>query len=425
MAIQALLVYIIATYFPLIFTFLPLLGKLKIVLLAGVVLLVSFAANQNKYTNTTAHRNPIVYCWAVFLFLMMLGIFGSLDQGRTLELIELNFKYFLVFMVMIKIVDTAERLQKVLFTFTLCGVGMAISTTYNYVFNIGGSADLTGGYRAIALESGVFADPNDLAVLLNSILPFAAYFFLVKEKKTLPLIGVLVIATGIILTHSRAGFLGLCMTGLTFLFLFGKTKKKYIFLFLGLAILLWSVAPESYKERISTITDWEVDEETGKTGTRMDAWKIGMVEGLKRPILGVGAGSGVYVMGKSAADWHDIHNAFVQVFVDIGIPGFIAYLSLFMIPHRKFKEYRAFVRNFENDPIKFDLLHKMVMASLRAFAVTAFFTPQAYSPLLSTLTGITVIVLELTKKEIKLLNVSRTKLSDYPPPVGQLRGARL
>jgi hypothetical protein len=425
MAIQALLVYIIATYFPLIFTVLPLLGKLKIVLLAGVVLLVSFVANQNKYTNTTAHRNPIVYCWAVFLFLMILGIFGSFDRGRTLDLIELNFKYFLIFMVMIKVIDTPERFQKVLFTFTLCGVGMAMSTTYNYVFNIGGSADLTGGYRAIALESGVFADPNDLAVLLNSILPFAAYFLLVKEKKLFPLMGVLIIATGIILTHSRAGFLGLCVTGLTFMFLFGKNQKKYIFLFLGLTILLWSVAPDSYKERISTITEWEVDEETGKTGTRMDAWKIGMIEGLKRPILGVGAGSGVYVMGKSAADWHDIHNAFVQVFVDIGVPGFIAYLLLFMIPHKKFKEYRIFIKNIKDDPIKFDILHKIVMISLRAFAVTAFFTPQAYSPLLSTLTGITVIALELTKKEINLLGVSRTNLSGYPPPIGQLRGARL
>lgn len=414
MAIQALLVYIIATYFPLVFTFLPLLGKLKIVLLAGVVLLISFVVNQNKYTNTTAHRNPIVYCWAVFLFLMILGIFGSFDRGRTLDLIELNFKYFLIFMVMIKVIDTAERFQKVLFTFTLCGVGMAMSTTYNYVFNIGGSADLTGGYRAIALESGVFADPNDLAVLLNSILPFAGYFLLVKEKKLFPLMGVLIIATGIILTHSRAGFLGLCVTGLTFMFLFGKNQKKYIFLFLGLTILLWSVAPDTYKERISTITEWEVDEETGKTGTRMDGWKIGMIEGLKRPILGVGAGSSFYVMGKNADDWHAIHNAFVQVFVDIGIPGFIAYLLLFMIPHKKFKEYRAFARNLENDPVRLDILHKMVMASLRAFAVTAFFTPQAYSPLLSTLTGITVIALELTKKEISLLNVGRTNLSEPP-----------
>jgi hypothetical protein len=424
MPILALLVYIIGTYFPLIFSFVPILGKLKIVLLAGIVLLISFIATRHKYTNTTAYRNPIFYCWAVFLVLMVLGIFGSFDQGKTLELIELNLKYFLIFLVMIKVVDTSERFEQVLLIFTLCGVGMGMSTIYNYVFNVGGSDALTGGYRAIALESGVFGDPNDLAVLLNTALPFAAYFLMVREKKIIPLLGVLIIATGVILTHSRAGFLGLCLTGLTFMFLFGKTQKKYIFLFLGLAVLLWTIAPDSYKERISTITEWEVDEETGKTGTRMDAWKIGMIEGLKHPILGVGAGSGVYVMGKSADDWHDIHNTFVQVFVEIGGAGLIAYLLLFTIPYRRFKKYKVLMKDVDHH-FKFDLLYKMIMTSLRAFAVTAFFTPQAYSPLLSTLTGITVVAMELTKKEISPLTLGRTNLPGYQSPIRELKGARL
>lgn len=424
MAIQALLVYIVGTYFPLIFTFAPILGKLKIVLLAGVVLLISLITKQHKSTNATAYKNPIFYCWVVFLFLMMAGIFGSFDRGRTLELIEINLKYFLVFLVMIKIVDTPERFQKVLFTFTLCGIGMGMSAIYNYLFGTSGHELSTGGFRAVALESGVFGDPNDLALLLNTALPFAAYFFLTKGKKIFPLMGVLIIAVGVILTHSRAGFLGLCMTGLTFIFLFGKTKKKYIFLFLSLAILLWSFAPDSYKERIGTITDWEVDAETGKTGTRLDAWKIGIVEGLKYPILGVGAGSSVYVMGKTANDWHDMHNTFIQVFLDIGVPGFIAYLLLFVMPYKQFKKCKVYIKNIDH-PIKFDILHHMIMTSLRAFAVTAFFTPQAYSPLFSTLTGITVIALELMKKEITAHRYSRANLPGYPPPIRALKGARL
>lgn len=419
MDILALLVYIIGTYFPLIFTYVPILGKLKIVLLAGIFLLISLIANQHKSKNVTAYRHPIFYCWAFFLFLMILGIFGSFDRGRTLEFIELNFKYFLVFLAMIKVVDTQEKFERVLSTFTFCGIGMGMSTIYNYVFNLSGPDDLTGGFRAIALDSGVFGDPNDLAVLLNTALPFAVYFLLIKEKKIFPLLGVLIVALGIILTHSRAGFLGLCINGLIFLFLYWKTQKRYVILFLGLAILLWFFAPESYKERIATITDWEVDPETGNTGTRMDAWKVGMIEGLKHPILGIGAGCGFYVMGMSFKDWHNIHNSFVQVFVEIGMIGFAIYLSFFLIP---FKQYKRYIRSPNNNNAlhRLELIYKMILISLVSFASTAFFTPNAYSPLISTLTALAVIGSEAFKRESNALKLSPSQML-VPQGIGKTR----
>jgi O-antigen ligase len=302
---------------------------------------------------------------------------------------------------------------------------MGMSAIYNYIFNVEvlvGSEALTGGYRAIALEGGIFGDPNDLALLLITALPFAGYYLLIKEKKILPLLGVLVIAAGVMLTHSRAGFLGLCVTGLAFLYFFGKTQKRYIVLFLGLAVLLWSVAPESYKERIGTITAWEKDEETGLTGTRMDSWMVAMAEGLKNPVLGVGAGSGVYVMGQTSRDWHDVHNAFVQVFLEIGGFGFIAYLLLFVIP---FKQRKLFIGNMDDSLIKLDILYKAMTISFISYAATAFFTPQAYSPLLYTLTGFSVIALELMRKQTSSVSVRKTEVPKYRSRTRELQGAGL
>lgn len=425
--ILALFIYIIGTYFPLIYEFVPFLGKIKIVLLAGIVLLVSFVLTHHRYTNTTAYRNPIVYAWIAFLCFMMLGIFGSLDRGQTLEIIEINLKYFLVFLVMIKIIDTIKRIERLLQLFTFCAVGMGLQAIYNYMFNmqvLGSYGDLTGGYRAIALEKSVFGDPNDLALLLITVLPFAVYFLMVNARKIWPLLGVLILTSAVVLTHSRAGFVGLCVTGLAFLLFFMKTQKKYAILFVGFALLLWSVAPESYKERISTITAWEADELTGKTGTRIDSWKVAITEGLKHPILGVGAGSGVYVMGKTSKDWHDIHNAFIQVFVEMGILGFMAYLSLFAIP---FRRHSVFMRNhnLENDLSRVDLLYKVTRISFLAFAITAFFTPQAYSPLLYTLTAIAIIGFELMKKQKESLHERVMDQAEYRYPMHEVHLGRI
>src|SRR5579872_1178339 len=115
MPLLALLVYIIGTYFPLIYTFFPLLGALKIVLVAGIVLMISFISNPRRYGNATAYQNPIVYCWIGFLLLMMFGLIISLDRGMTLLIFTANLKVFLVFLVMIKIVDSTEKLERIVF----------------------------------------------------------------------------------------------------------------------------------------------------------------------------------------------------------------------------------------------------------------------------------------------------------------------
>lgn len=409
MPLITLLIYIVGTFFPLIYSYVPLLGQLKIVLVAGIVLLVSFIGTYNRYTNFTAYKNPIVYSWIGFLFFMIMGLFVSFDRGTTLTVIETNFKYLLVFLVMIKIVDDPKKLDKVILVFTLCGIGMALSAIYNYIFGtevLTSGYKLEQGYRAIALRSGLFADPNDLALLFNSVLPFAIYFLLVKKGKLIPLLGVSVIIIGTMLTYSRAGFLGLCIIGLMFVLSF-KVQKKYIFLVLACAVLFWSFAPDSYKDRIASITEWKVDEETGKTGTRMDSWKVAMIEGLNHPVFGVGAGSGVYVNGTAMNDWHAVHNAFVQVFLEIGLIGFLFYLSLFIIP---FNQYKKYLKGNKGPKQSLDILYKMMIIGLVSFACTAFFTPNGYSPLLYVLTAFAVIGSEVMKKGATVLSLSPAKI---------------
>ncbi|MGD0886010.1 MAG: O-antigen ligase family protein [Thermodesulfovibrionales bacterium] len=391
-----LLSYTVLTYFPLIYKYLPILGQLKIVLVSGILLLVSYSTSRAQYTNTTAFKNSIVFSWMWFLCIMCLGLLVSTDRGQTLNIIILNVKFLIVFLVMIKIVDSEERLNIVLKAFVACGIGMAFSTVFNYL--MGNSEYLLGGYRGLAIESGIFADPNDLGLFLNATLPFTLYFLMKSKKKLFPLFGVLTIVTAIMFTFSRGGFLGLCVTGVGFYLFFAKKQKKYIFLLLIIAILFWSFAPQSYKERIATITDVKADANTGLTGTRIDAWRIVTSQAGNDWLLGVGAGNSLYIAGRAMNDWHSLHNTFLEVFVEMGIAALFLYIGFFVIP---FKQYKSLLRSNDKGASTVDtVLFKTLLISLMSYGVTAFFLPQAYSAIIYTLTGIAVIEAELTKKKL-------------------------
>ena len=165
------LLYLVCFFFTHIYTFFPILETIKFLLLVGILLVISYFVTRDRYHNVTAYKHPIFIAWVVLLFIMLFGLIPSFDRGMTKGIIEGQYKYFLIFIIMIKIIDTPKRLDLILGVFVLCGVGMAFSALFGGI--------RLGGYRAIAIEKGIFADPNDLAFLLCSILPFLLFFLLV------------------------------------------------------------------------------------------------------------------------------------------------------------------------------------------------------------------------------------------------------
>lgn len=389
-----LLVFIVLTYFPLIYKYLPILGQLRLVLVSGIVMLIAYLLNQSHYKNVGIYKSPVVLSWFCLLGIMLLGLVFSLDRGQTLNMIMLNMKYFIVFLVMIKIIDNAQRLNTVIKVFVLCGVGMAMSSIYNYVTD--NTEYLLGGQRVLAIDVGLFGDPNDLALFLNATLPFALYLLIKNKKKLIPLVGVLTIIVGIMLTYSRGGFLGLCVTGMAFYFFFASKQKKYLVLLMLLGVVFWSFSPAGYKERLGTITDVKTDTETGMTGTRLDAWRI-VVAHSTNWLLGSGAGTSVYLAGESMGDWHALHNSFLQVFVEMGAFALFFYINLFVKPYRQLRRYIGKPRDAlaKSDIV----LVKAVLMSFLSYGITVIFLPQAYSVILYLLTAIAVIETEFLKKK--------------------------
>ncbi|HOP47972.1 MAG TPA: O-antigen ligase family protein [Desulfobacteraceae bacterium] len=381
--IALLLVFVICTFFPKIYSFLPILGKIRIVLLAGIGLLLTFMATNKNYHNPTAHKNPICKAWVAFLLVMLLGVLYSPDRGLTQNTFIAAAKIFLIFFIMIKIADNYRRLDVILAMFGACGVGMGLFATIG--------RQVIGEYRSIALETGLFGDPNDLGLLLNSTLPFVLFFYLTGRYKRIALIGMVIIVIAIISTFSRGAFLGLCVMGLAFSVMVGRMMKRYILLAVLAFVLIFVFAPESHMERMATIVNWETSK-YGMTQRRIDAWKIGFMEGLKNPILGNGAGTSVYTMGRMSRDWHVMHNSPLQVFMEMGLIGLFIYGLLFYFPYRFYKYITKRKDEFSSEEL---LRFKTTLLALIGFGVTSFFLPQGYSPILFMLSGFLVIESEL------------------------------
>jgi len=390
----ALSIYIVFTFFPSAYTFFPFLGETRIVLISGAVLLIGYILTARKYKNDGAWKNSTMVALIGYFIAITLSLAVSLDRGSTMILIITNLKYLLVILVMVKIIDSAKRENFILAIFVTCGIGMAVISIVNY--GIYGKTFVQGevvSNRAMAVEVGLFGDPNDLAMLLNVTLPFILYYCFTSKYKTLPILGIIIIVCAIILTYSRGGFLGLCAVTIGFLVLKERNRGRHILLIVLAALLFWSLAPDSYKNRILTISkEAQVDEKLGEYPGRLQAWIELLPKGMKNPVLGVGAGCSIYIAGTERGDWVSLHNSFLQVFLESGLIGFIFYVSIFLSQYKQYRYVKRKYSNVLNNNIE---RFKFTLLSLLAFAVTAFFLPQAYSPILYFISGVTIINTEL------------------------------
>jgi hypothetical protein len=129
--------------------------------------------------------------------------------------------------------------------------------------------------------TGIFNDPNDLALVLVAAIPMCLYWLTDPTKKAMrPLWFVLLLFLGyaLMLTHSRGGFLAL-MAGLLTLFYLKFGGKKTILLALVCLPPLLAV----FAGRMTTIS---TDEGTGQT--RIQLWSDGLTLLLSSPVIGIG-----------------------------------------------------------------------------------------------------------------------------------------
>ncbi|HUF91999.1 MAG TPA: O-antigen ligase family protein, partial [Candidatus Limnocylindria bacterium] len=183
----------------------------------------------------------------------------------------------------------------------------------------------------------------------------------------------------IVLTFSRGGFLTLALSaGIVLWRITRRAGPKYAFMAAGLLLVLAPLVPSSYYTRLATITDVEADA-TNSAEVRQEDILVAVGYIARHPIIGSGIGTNELAMNdERGARWAAVHNAYLQVGMELGLPGLILYVA---IVAGTLKAVGRVVRATRNDPAHRELFYLAsgLQISCVAFAFAAMLHPAAYN----------------------------------------------
>ncbi len=362
-------------------TFVPGLSALRVALLTVVVVVATYVHYQVSRGRplTIWPREMKLTLWLVAWAFLTIP-FSMWPGGSWGLLTDLYLKTLVIFWLLTNVVTTPARLRQVAWGLTLMTVPAAISGVKNYT---SGVYMQYGAGRIRGYEAGpMTGNPNDLALTLNLVLPLiVALLFLTKRPLwRAVLIGIIGLdVMVIVLTFSRGGFLTLALSaGIVLWRITRRAGPKYAFMAVGLLLVLAPLVPSSYYGRLASITDVEADETSSAEERQQDLF-VAMGYVARHPVLGTGIGNNILAMNNErGARWAAVHNSYLQVGMELGLPGLILYV---LIVVGTLKAVGRVVRRTRGDPAHRELfwLASGLQVSLIAFAFAAMLHPAAYN----------------------------------------------
>jgi O-antigen ligase len=374
----------------------PALAPFRIALVAAFFAVVSYLKDRlGRQEHGLVWHRELCLAGALLVWALVTVPFSFWPGGSLSFVLDIYLKTLVLFWLLAGTVDTTERLRKTAWALTLMAIPLAATTLQHFA-----SSDVPGAKRILGYEAPLTANPNDLALMLNLVLPFTLALFLLHEGffARLFLVGCMALDAGAIFaTFSRAGFLTLSAVALfSCLKLLGRRERGFAFAALALALMSMPFWPEGYVERLATITDVESD----PTGSAQERWADTFGAGrliLANPVIGAGAGQGSLALNTQRggmwreAMWKDVHNVYLEYAVELGLPGLALFLTLLA---RCIWNARRVQRECRENKHLRDLTHlaEGVETALWAFVIEAFFHPVAYQPYFYWLAGLAVAV---------------------------------
>jgi O-antigen ligase len=270
--------------------------------------------------------------WGLFSFWTCLSTVWAVDPAVSLDRLPTVVCLFSLYLIAVSVRISDREFSRIL---TLLIVGGAIAGA----LIIKEARQMGFENRATLVFGNQEANPNDLGD--NLLLPFSLVVGALISagswlKRSLSLVALTLLATGIFLTMSRGSLVALLAIVATFLLRSGARKRTLA------AILVIAVPmlflPDLFYERIK-------EAPTGRGTGRLDIFLAGTELVKQNPIVGVGlanftvaynqfAGYAPVFRGYGRA----AHNAFLQVWGETGLVGFVLFI---LAIYWQMKEVRA------------------------------------------------------------------------------------
>jgi len=307
-------------------------------------------------------------------------------QDSINVLVDLFIKVGIIFVLMINVIDTRQRLRSLINIVVVCGSIFAALAIRSYL--IGDFMVVEKRYvgvvglRIVGAVGGFFGNPNDLATSLDLLLPLAIALTLLNHGIKRLFFGIcsVILIAGVIVTFSRGGFLGLIAMSGVLLWKVGRQNRAVTALAFAIILGAFLLAmPGGYAGRISSIFN-VAEDQTGSTEARRDLMNRAASIAAHHPLIGVGMGNfHIYSIHEQVA-----HNSYLETAAELGIVGLLAYLGFIIAPLRSLKKiedvtttdhsrkpFRANEPEDKNREIRF--LSIALQATLFAYIVCSFF----------------------------------------------------
>ena len=393
----------------------PVLKLIRIALLAGGIAMAAHVFER------TAHRQPItplapeIGIALALVFWSTVTLPLSYWPGGGIRLLTDQYlKAIAFFWLIATIITTTDRLRALAWTLTLCAIPLAATGIWHYLSGEVMTTTQEGLVRVVGYmgSSGLTGNPNDLALMLNLIIPLTGALALSSRGATrLVAIAVALLSVGgVIITFSRAGFLALSATLLMFILVLVRRRSGAAAIALLVGLLALPLAlPKTYVQRLSTITNLQEDK-TGSALGRYNDLRLALDVVAHNPIIGVGLGQDMLALNQARgrSTWRSVHNVYLQYAVDLGVPGFLLFAWLHLLC---FRSAWAVEKRARREPAltRLATLAAGVQVSLVAFLVAAMFHPIAYQFYFFSIAGLAVALKNTYRAEM-----ARTRLLEQP-----------
>jgi O-antigen ligase len=290
------------------------------------------------------------------------------------------FKVVTIFVLMLNLIDTRARLRSFMKLLIFCGVFVAASAVLNY-FRGATGVNNSGELVRIAGYGTFFSNPNELAMTVNLIMPFAVVFGLTSRgiKRLAFFLIAALLAFAVVVSFSRGGFLGLVAIGGVLLWKAGRGRRFVTICASVLIVGAFVVSmPSGYGDRIFTILHTNEDK-TNSAQERQQLLARGLDVIAHHPIIGVGVGNyGIYSIHQLVA-----HNSYIEIAAELGLTGFAAYLVLIFAPLRSLRriERETYARRAAWSDAERETYYISVglQAVIISYAVCSFFQSAQYT----------------------------------------------
>ncbi|HET6680176.1 MAG TPA: O-antigen ligase family protein [Gemmatimonadaceae bacterium] len=247
-----------------------------------------------------------------------------------------------------------------------------------------------GGLRVLGYQTwdgrlmgyGTF-DSNDHASIAALAFPFAAALVVRGRgwRRLLGMAGGALFIAAMGWFNSRGGTLAMGTGILTLILLQPGSRRLKLLVFAAIAgTAFWLTAPPQYRAKIEGLTNLEDDYNLTDYYGRKAVWARARGYIIQNPVTGVGISAFPVAEGASLTDagshgkWSTTHNAYLQAFAELGVPGGTVFVLLLLTGLRR----ALLIARPPGGKANIMRGRPEYLASLVAFCSGAYFLSHAY-----------------------------------------------